>query len=1153
MDRFKQLPDGIKAMVLLGAGGTVIGPLFLLFSDALLVLGIGVIGVILALGAFLLTVNFIKKKKASQMGGALSEHSSGAPRSISEPAHRARLDDLRRNFEQGVDRFRQAGKDIYGLPWYLIVGEPGSGKTEAIRHCNVGFPPGLQDEFQGVGGTINMNWWFTNHAVLLDTAGRLMFEEVEPGQTSEWREFLALLRKNRPNCPVNGMMLIIPVDSLIKDTADQIQRKAGKIAQQLDLIQRALDIRFPVYVVITKCDLINGFREFFDEIGDVNLQHQIVGWSNPDPLDQPFRPELVDQHLDKVNQRIKQRRLNLLKDPAPRSSAGRRTDEVDSLFSFPHSLALIAPRLRRYLEMIFVAGEWSAKPLFLRGIYFSSAMREGSALDQELAEAIGISVDDLPEGKAWEKERAYFLRDLFLEKTFKERGLVTRATNTKKLVRKRQLALYGVAATGLIAILGFSWFGHQTLKDSVGRQKDLFEAGLTNWGGARGIAIVYKDGREWAFEPSHHLTVAKKDSDLLSFHQELLTASRQEVRVPAIYSPWHKMRRSGNPQEAQRILFEKSVLRPLLNEARRKMETDTIWDERSELALQHLMMIEIENHTPTATAKVWQDAFPVLVEFLSGPLNATKSETIPAYQELLASTYTKTAPKNHWGSSEDAIRAGMERFEAHAETQFEEQQQGTAQLVELRAVVRKIDEADRALLESVESEAWNTRTTLTFQQHLNDLEKQVQMATMLPQSNSAEPSPPLSLHSLYEESVAKIISHLQQSFHGLNRSLAVPEGPPILDEMRKALEEANASLTDRAKDLFNASELEEFKELDRELLNHAGESHEPLYLARLAVYRDLEALIDPPQDLVEAISSPSSTIGKVEEILPLLQQGIGAARTSANTYAEAKFPRGDLVKQLSESLLQAIENQRRNNFVGNYLAEAKRELAAATLFPLVKQRTSEILTMPKIQRLQEQAKAFGHDFSLLKQEPLTAEHLAEIERFEQQIEAISPILDFLSESSFKITVVDFDTEERKLRAEQNMAGGDVAALHRTHRLLRLSAEDPAGIRLDQALERTRFMREADISGRLPPLQIKESVERGVWETLSWPTSDDWAVLDIIGQRPPEDDGTTWIIPISHKQEMIGSNPRTLFLFLQLSFEKPVPEQWRVQRPAEVKL
>jgi type VI protein secretion system component VasK len=86
----------------------------------------------------------------------------------------------------------------------------------------------MQDEFQGVGGTINMNWWFTNHAVLLDTAGRLMFEDVKPGEPVSGKEFLSLLKKNRPNCPINGLFLVIPSDSLIKDSADAIQKKGGQ-------------------------------------------------------------------------------------------------------------------------------------------------------------------------------------------------------------------------------------------------------------------------------------------------------------------------------------------------------------------------------------------------------------------------------------------------------------------------------------------------------------------------------------------------------------------------------------------------------------------------------------------------------------------------------------------------------------------------------------------------------------------------------------------------------------------------------------------------------------------------------------------------------------------------------------------------------------
>ena len=76
----------------------------------------------------------------------------------------------------------------------------------------------------------------------------------------------------------------------------------------------------------------------------------------------------------------------------------------------------LAPRLRRYLETIFVAGEWSAKPVFLRGIYFTSSMREGKALDEAIALATGLPLDQLPEDRSWEKNRAFFLRDLFRRK-----------------------------------------------------------------------------------------------------------------------------------------------------------------------------------------------------------------------------------------------------------------------------------------------------------------------------------------------------------------------------------------------------------------------------------------------------------------------------------------------------------------------------------------------------------------------------------------------------------------------------------------------------------------------------------------------------------------------------------------------------------------
>ena len=76
----------------------------------------------------------------------------------------------------------------------------------------------------------------------------MLFEEVAAGSTNEWKEFLGMLKKSRPNCPINGLILAIPTDSLIKNTSAEIEEKAKKIAVQLDEIQRSLDIRFPVFI-----------------------------------------------------------------------------------------------------------------------------------------------------------------------------------------------------------------------------------------------------------------------------------------------------------------------------------------------------------------------------------------------------------------------------------------------------------------------------------------------------------------------------------------------------------------------------------------------------------------------------------------------------------------------------------------------------------------------------------------------------------------------------------------------------------------------------------------------------------------------------------------------------------------------------------------
>ena len=693
---FLDLSPSVKLGLAIAGAATVCGALFTLLHSRPMVLAIMVVGIVLV-GVLLVACRYVlerrKKRKAAPLERGIKDNSGSVPQNVSEPAQRANLDGLRRNFESGVEKFRSAGRDLYSLPWYLVAGESGSGKTEAIRHCNISFPSGLQDPLQGVGGTINMNWWFTNHAVILDTAGKMFFQEVETGGSGEWREFLGLLKRNRPNEPINGLLLVVPADSLIKDTAEEIQHKGGKIAQQLDLIQRTLDIRFPVFVVITKCDLINGFRELFENLNDPQLQHQILGWSNPAQLDEPFNPELVDQHLEHVVQRIRRRRLGLVLDP-PRSDdpAARRIDQVDALFAAPHSLAKLAPRLRLYMEKIFVAGEWSARPLFIRGIYFTSAMREGSALDAELAEALGVPVDRLPEGRVWDRNRSYFLRDLFMDKVFRERGLVTRATNANRQHRRRKAIVMSVAMAGVVILIALTWLGIHSFNKSIGSELHYWTAGedAKSWTGTYWRPIVeaeYNGSANYLYRDK--LVVGNSEMRTMTFHLRVHELVGADIHVPGIFSFAAVFGKGFNDtrRQTQQTLFERSVVAPVVDGARSKMtlpenrrQEVPPWSSKATKALVQLMKIEARQLKPDAKEAPRLDVEPMIEFVLDRKTENDEKGTDASRQgaEQFAKDKAElaklVAANTHWPAaafgagteqSREAIKAGVGSFIAY--------------------------------------------------------------------------------------------------------------------------------------------------------------------------------------------------------------------------------------------------------------------------------------------------------------------------------------------------------------------------------------------------------------------------------------------------------------------------------------------------------
>ncbi len=317
-----------------------------------------------------------------------------------EPGHylRNRLQTAIRD-QRTAPGFEQYGRRaLYARPWYLLLGASQAGKTTLLTQVARQFFPHVRPSASPPGECV---WWPFPGVTVLDTPGSFVFPEAEVRERERQHLYrlLRLLARERLLQPLNRVMVAVAADHLLEQWPDNrltLQHEGADIRRRLHEITQELYLRFPVYLLITRCDRLPGFVEFFappdvpeagiKQVFQDNKQH-VLGYCHDFSLDRRGKHVAAVPTIAFTDQTSPAAQtvsfdqeifLPLLQDVRQLRGTLFSHDTLPApalhlkLFGFPQQFQALHEPLKLFMESVLQSGP-DLHDVFFRGLFFTSA------------------------------------------------------------------------------------------------------------------------------------------------------------------------------------------------------------------------------------------------------------------------------------------------------------------------------------------------------------------------------------------------------------------------------------------------------------------------------------------------------------------------------------------------------------------------------------------------------------------------------------------------------------------------------------------------------------------------------------------------------------------------------------------------------------
>ncbi|EPA8650740.1 type VI secretion system membrane subunit TssM [Photobacterium damselae] len=343
---------------------------------------------------------------------------------------------------------------LYALPWYLVLGLENAGKTSLINRSgqNFVFSSVMRASGKKSENPFSFDWWIGDDSVLIDPDGELLTQrQNEAGTDGEmerrlWLHFVQWLEKTRSRRPLNGVILTLDLSHLATVTVAERQAYANLLRARLRELMETLSTRMPVYIALTKLDLLYGFEPFFRQYTRAQRE-EVMGFTfslnSVTDLDSWLAEFDRDysQFIERINDSLPQ---------ALRHAVD--SEERSAIYSFTRQIAGMHDVLKAFFTDALSSDQFSTSAL-VRGAYFMSVYQQGvpeNAFVNAASQRYGLA-DSVQSAQHAQNSTTYFVKRLFNEIIYPEAGIAS--DNFRVAKQKKKILMLSVVACSIASVL----------------------------------------------------------------------------------------------------------------------------------------------------------------------------------------------------------------------------------------------------------------------------------------------------------------------------------------------------------------------------------------------------------------------------------------------------------------------------------------------------------------------------------------------------------------------------------------------------------------------------------------------------------------------------------------------------------------------------